>query len=154
MKTDYTAGRRLLDFVFSLLPEMPEAKPLFPWSMSHQTQKCRHSWTQTPWLISARFLFSYSFESKVHICECMVSLIIQTFFKSHFYPQQITEVTKNLKIQMTRTESSNQEALFLFICDQEKQTLEHFVFPQWRGPEPGNNTHNLLFFLLYPFNFS
>lgn len=35
MKTDYTAGRCLLDFVFSLLPEMPEAKPLFPWSMSH-----------------------------------------------------------------------------------------------------------------------
>lgn len=34
MKIDYTIKRLLLDFVFSLLPEMPEAKSVFPWWMS------------------------------------------------------------------------------------------------------------------------
>ena len=83
MKIDYTRGRLLLDFVFSLLPEMPKAKSVFPWWMSH-------SWTQRLWLKAARFLFSVLFKRKVHDCEYMivnvVSLIVQTCysFKSPF----------------------------------------------------------------------
>lgn len=33
MKIDYTVERLLLDFVFSLLSETPEAKSVFPWWM-------------------------------------------------------------------------------------------------------------------------
>lgn len=31
MKMDYAIERLLSDFAFSLLPEMPEAKSVFPW---------------------------------------------------------------------------------------------------------------------------
>lgn len=68
MKIDYTMERLLLDSIlFSLLPEMPEAKSEFPWWI-HTRHRVANSLDTEPGCNQQGFLFYCYFERKVGVC--------------------------------------------------------------------------------------